>query len=241
MIVLERKKEIIRCIKKHIAEKSEQPLDKKSKKALAVLGAIEEEDISFGNAPQYYFAQIECNSTGVGTSSFQGTETQRTVAMDYVTDETLFIDGHEGAGRKGLELFYLKPNQTIRYYKKSDTVKAAKEYGFRLHLQKFRDLNFTLNDHRLNRYTVHITRKPFSFPIRPIHATVISKDKAVIGYIYEKDSEEYILIDPEDLLRTGEKDSGYALWILLGFFFPPILLVLGFLWLVKIQKERMIG
>ena len=237
-------KKILNHLQEFIESKQKQETDKKTERTLSVLKSITEDSISIGNTPQYFFANIKCNSTGVGRSSFQGTETQRTVAQDYITDEYLFIDGHVGAGAKGLSLFYLKPNQTINYYQKSDIIKVAKEYGFQLHLQYFRDLNFMLYDHRLNRYTVNVTKGPFTYPIRPILATISEEgDKMTIGYIYEMNGQEYIIIEPDDVDKIGKaaKKSGCAPWMFLGIIFPPIWLVAGFIWLVKAQKERMRG
>lgn len=238
------KSQILNHLGKFIESRQKNEVDKKTARLLQVLKTVTEDSISFGDAPKYFFAYIECNSTGVGTSRFQGTETQRTVARDYITDEHLFIDGHVGAGVKGLELFYLKPNQTINYRLKSDIIKVAKEYGFQLHMQHFRDLNFTLSDHRLNRHTVKVTKGPFAYPIRPIFATISQKgEKIAIGYIYEKDGKEYIIIEPEDPaeIKKAANKSGCAPWMFLGFVFPPIFLVAIFVWLVKAQKERWVG
>ena len=238
------KTEILKYLREFIESKQKNDVDKKTARLLPLLKSITEEAISFGEAPKYFFAYIECNSTGVGTSSFQGTQTQRTVARDYVTDEHLFIDGHVGAGAKGLSLFYLKPNQTINYYKTSDIEKVAKEFGFQLHLRHFRDLNFTLSDHRLNRHTVKVTKGPFTYPIRPIIATISQKgEKIAIGYIYEKDGKEYVIIEPEDPreIKKAANKSGCAPWMFLGFVFPPIFLVAIFVWLVNAKKERMRG
>ena len=126
------KTEILRHLGIYIDSQKEKDPDKNTEQTLSVLKSLTEKEISFGEQPRYFFAYVECNSTGVGTSTFKGTETQRTIARDYVLEERLFIDGHIGAGAKGLSLFYLKPNQTINYYKKSDITKLAKEQGFRI-------------------------------------------------------------------------------------------------------------
>ena len=117
----------------------------------------------------------------------------------------------------------------------------AKSEGFRLHSQYFRDLNFTVYDHRLNRHQVNVTKGPFTLPIRPIIATISEKgDKITIGYVYEKDGKEFIIIEPEDPGKLGKK-SGCAPWMYLGIIFPPILLVALFVWLARGQAERMTG
>ncbi len=235
------KAEILKHLQTFIKAKREKEVDKKTSALLSTLSALTEEDISVGEQPRYFFANMTCNSTGVGESSYEGTTSQRTVARDYVTDTYLFVDGHTGAGEKGLSLFYLKPGQTIHYYKKSEIIKLAKEFGFQLHLQYFRDLNFTLRDHRLNRHTVNIVKGPFTYPVRPIYATLPKTgDKFAIGYIYEMKEKEHILIEPENPKKAGGKASCLP-WALLGLIFPPILLVAGFLWLVQAQKERMRG
>ncbi len=238
------KTQIISQLREFIKANRKKESDKKRKRLLALLENVTSNAISVGNAPNLFWAYMECNSTGVGTSTFKGTETQRTVARDYVTDEYLFIDGHTGAGVKALQLFFLKPNQTIHYYNKNDVTSIAKQYGFRLHLQYFNDLNFNLSDHRLNRHTVHVTRGPITYPVRPIIATVSKKgDKMTIGYVYEKDGVEHVMIEPDDSLNGGDKakESGCAPWMFLGFLFPPIFLVAIFVWLVNKEKDRLIN
>ncbi len=215
--------------------------DKKMAKLLSKLSLVTEDTIEIGEQPQYYIASMTCNSTGVGVSSFQGSETQRTVALDYVTDSYLFVDGHIGAAEKGLSLFYLKPGQTINYYQKSDTVKLAKEYGFQLHLEYFRDLNFTLRDHRVNRYKVNIIKGPFTYAIRPILSKVSEKEAPfTIGYVYTMNGKEHILIEP-NLSEKGSEDLSFLPWLLLGLIFPPVLIIGIFVLFVKAKKERMRG
>ncbi len=236
-------KEIITHLQKYIETKAET--NTKTKKLLDYLKDITEEDIIIGENVKYYNAYIECNSTGVGESSFEGTKTQRTVSLDYTTNEHLFVDGHIGAGEKGLSVFVLKPGETTQYYSKNDIVKIAKRRGFELHSQNFRDLNFRLTDHRLNRYTVHITKGPKSYPIRPILARYNDKgDMCTIGYLYEKDGLEYIIIEPTEIGSDEKnflKKIGCAPWMLLGIVFPPLIIVAIFVILVKYYKERFVG
>ena len=237
------KSSIIKKLKEYLLTQEGKTASKKEQSFLDSLHAVNEETLLLGEVPKYFFAQIECNSTGVGESSFEGTKTQRTIARDYTTDEHLFVDGHVGAGEKGLSLFFLKEGQTINFYPKSDILKVAKEYGFQLHLQYFRDLNFRLTDHRLNRHTVNITRKPFSYPIRPIFAVISEKgDKATIGYVYEMNGAEYIIIEPQDP-STIQKENPLGLkpWMLLSFLFPPLLIVVAIMVMANIFKKRWRG
>lgn len=236
-------KEIITHLQKHIETKAQT--DSKTSKLQDYLKDITEEDIIIGEDVKYYNAYIECNSTGVGESSFEGTKTQRTVALDYVTKEYLFVDGHIGAGEKGLSIFVLKSGETTQYYSTNDIVKIAKRHGFELHSQKFRDLNFILTDHRLNRHKVHITKGPKSYPIRPILARYNDKgDICTIGYLYEKDGLEYIIIEPAEIVSDEKnflKKIGCSPWMLLGIGFPPLLIVAIIVMLVKYYKERFVG
>ncbi len=237
-IILEELKEFISC--KQIGE-----IDKKTAKFLEILKAVTEEDMFLGEKPTYFFATVTCNSTAVGRSTFKGTESQKTVARDYITDEYLFVDGHSITAKKGAELFLLKEGETINYYKKEDIVKVAKDFGFRLHARDFRDLNFTIYNHRLNRHTVNITKGPFTYPIVPVFAsTEVCPDKFVIGYVYEKDGIEYIIIEPEmpkSVSKKSKNTFGCAPWMFLGLICPPILAVAAFVMLVKFQKERLRG
>ncbi len=231
--------EIFEKLQIYIASKEStgETLTKKERKKLDVLKSITVEMLSLGNKPQYFFARMECNSTAVGSSYYDGTETRRTVAQDYVTPEYLFIDGHEGTCKKGLELFYLKANQTINYYKKDDIKKVANRYGYLMHAQNFRDLNFTVSSHRINRYKVHLTRDPFSFPIQPIYVQMPdAEDKSVIGYLYEFNGSENVIIEPEKI-TTSKKSivNGTFFKILLFICCPPI----GIIWtIIDELKEK---
>ena len=234
------KTEILRHLRSFIQSKENGELDKKTAQAIEVWKSIKEEDVVIGNFPKYFWAYISCNSTGVGTSSFGGTETRRTIARDYVTDEYLFVDGDMAAAQKGFSLLLLKDGENINFYSIQDTVKLAKQQGYRLHAQEFHDLNFAMSDHRLNRHKVNVTKGPFSIPIRPIYAIVSDEGQQItVGYVYEKDGMEYIIVEPED--PAQKKKKRFALWLLLGFIFPPIWLVALFFWLVKSTKERWIG
>ncbi len=204
---------------------------------ISELKAITAQDIYLGETPSYFFAYMTCNSTGVGESSFEGAKTQRTTSLDYNTDEYLFIDGHLGAGQKGLSLFYLKGNETINFYSKNDIVKLAKRYGFQLHFQKFRDLNISMTNHRLNRYTVNVTKGPFSYPIRPIFARTAKREQLLIGYTYESNGTEYIIIEPQKEKKLKEK-TGCAPWMFLGLIFPPILVAAAIVMLYNFYKDR---
>ncbi len=238
------KTKIMQQLGEFIQSKQSGEIDRNTAQLLAVLRTVTEDDIFAGDKPTFFFASITCNSTGVGRSMFKGTESQRTVAKDYVTDEYLFVDGHTKTAEKGASLFLLKPGQTINYYKKEDIVKVAKEFGFQLHLRDFRDLNYTLYDHRLNRHTVNVTKGPFTYPIRPVFAsTDATPDKFAIGYIYEKEGLEYVIIEPEDPkdAARAKNKSGCAPWMFLGIFCPPILIVAAFVMLINAKKERMRG
>lgn len=204
---------------------SDNDINKNGKKILRKIQSASESDILLGECPKYFRAYMECNSTGVGTSSFEGSKTRRTVALDYVTDEYLFIDGHEGAGVKGLQIFLLNPGETVRYYLKESIKDVAKNYGLNLHLQQFGDLNILFQSHRLNRYNVKITEGPFSCQIQPIFLSLINKDKPIlIGYVYTKSGNECIIVDFNDI-NSAKKTSVFSLWMLLGFVFPPIFII----------------
>lgn len=234
------KSEILRQLKSHLKSGvSGVNIDKKTAKVVAALEKATEGDISFGDNPQYFYARLNCNSTGVGVSSFENTKTQRTVAMDYTTEEFLFIDGHEGTAVKGLELFHLKPGETVNYYKKSKMADVAASCGAKLHLQQFKELNFIIKDHRVNRYTASITRGPFSAPICPVFVSVMDVDQPVfIGYVYQKDGKEYVLIELKDIRNAGKGKSVFSPWMLLSLIFPPLLLVSVVVILLRIKNSQ---
>ncbi len=207
---------------------------------LSVLGSVTEEDISFGAQAKCFYAYMRCNSTGVGESSFGGTKHQRTVSRDYVTDEYLFVEGHTKTCEKALSLFHLKPGQKTTFHKASEVEKLAKDYGFFMQRQYFLDLNMLITSHRLNRYTVNKTKGPFTYPICPIYAATSKySDKVVIGYIYEMNGKEHILIEPEDpkQLKKENGNSIFSPWMLLSFIFPPLILVVIFVIIVRYQNK----
>lgn len=186
-----------------------------------------EKDILLGECPSYFCAYMKCNSTGVATSMYKGTETQRTVALDYITDEYVFIDGHEGAGRNGIGVFVLKPgDEPVICYSKDSMEKLAEKYGFELHIQQFKDLNFLYKSHRLNRYNAVVTKGPVKLPIRPVFLSILTAEQPIcIGYVYEKDNKEYFIVDFQDVDKPKKKNTVFSWWMLLGFVFPPIFLV----------------
>lgn len=186
-----------------------------------------EKDILLGECPSCFRAYMKCNSTGVATCVYGGTETRRTVALDYVTDEYVFIDGHEGAGAKGLGLFILKQDDApIECYTKNQMEKLAEKYGLKLHTQQFRDLNFYIKSHRLNRYNAVITEGPITFPIRPVFLSTITVEQPILlGYVYEMDDKEYFIVDFQDIDKPKKKKTVFSWWMLLGIIFPPVFLV----------------
>ena len=109
-------------------------------------------------------------------------------------------------------------------------------------MQKFRDLNFLLTDHRLNRYNVRITNGPKTYPLRPILARYNDKgDVCTVGYLYEKDGVEHIIIEPSEIVDDKKnllKKLGLAPWMLLGIICPPVLIAAVFVVLFKFFKER---
>lgn len=140
--------------------------------------------------------------------------------------------------KHNISLFYLKPGERITYYDLKESDRPAKAFGYRLHSQAFHDLNFQLTDHRLNRHRVELTKGPFRLPIRPIFATLPDDGtKVTIGYLYEKDGQEHIIIEPEVPKATEDK-SGCAPWMFLGIIFPPILIVAAIKLLVSHIKHR---
>jgi len=219
------KSTILKNLRSFIESKERDKLDKRTARFYDSLNGVDESRITIGKEPKYFTACLECNSTGVGVSSFEGTETQRTVSLDYITNEILFIDGHTKAAENGICIFYLKPNQKIdlEYYKKSDIEKAAKNYGYQLHKQNFNDLNFFMREHRLNRYKVHIKKGPFSYPIRPVFATLDGDKTVTVGYVYEKDGKEYVLIEPQ-LPKSKAELLGCATTALFGILLLPVAL-----------------
>lgn len=234
-------KEIIRHLQEHISTKMDHT-DSKTKNMISTLESITEEDIIIGENVKYFNAYIECNSTGVGESRFGSTKTQRTVALDYNTEEYFFVDGHLGAGEKGLSIFFSDLTEIPPLYSKDDIPRIAKKYGDVLHAQKFRDLNFIMTNHRLNRHKVHITKGPFVYSIRPILARYNDKgDVCTVGYLYDKDKEEHIIIEPSYNNKSGEKkildNIGCSPWMLLGIFCPPVLMVAGIVMLIRFLKN----
>lgn len=225
------KSAILQYLRQHAQKRlrSGDDISKKEKKIFSYIESASAEDIVLGEYPNYFCAYMECNSTGVGTSSFGNSTTQHTVALDYTTDQYLFIDGHEGAAVKGLEYLVLRPGETADYYKKSYIKDLAESYGYNLHLQRFRDLNILLNSHRLNRYAARITKGPTTLPICPIYLAVSNSSKPIlVGYKYTENGNDYIIPDFDDIDTSKKRRSCFSPWMLLGLIFPPILIIAFF-------------
>lgn len=213
-------------------------IDKKTEKIYSGIMDASEDDLLFGECPSSFRAYAVCNSTGVGTSSYEGTKTQRTVALDYTTEEYLFVDGHEGAALKALEIFYLKPGETTDYCHKDKLNDIVTNYGLQLHIQQFRDLNFVISSHRLNRCTVKITEEPITYPIRPLYLAMEgSKQPVLVGYAYVKDETRYVILDLKEINIFHNKKSCFSPWMLLGLLFPPLLIVALLVGLYRIATQ----
>ncbi len=66
-----------------------------------------------------------------------------------------------------------------------------------------------VSDHRLNSYEVKMIGEPIRLPVRAITACISNKCKNyLIGFVYYKNGEKKILIEPDDLKSPMSSTSG---------------------------------
>lgn len=196
---------------------------------LSTLEKICAEDIRFGDEAVCYNARIHGNATGSGTSYFKGTETCRTVNMDFTTPEYLFIRGHEKAGVYALQLYCTEDGKTLNteYYKESDMNVLEYSCGYNAIRQNLTDLNFsTPNSFRVNRSKVLVTNGPFKYPIRPIFATVSKKGREItLGYVYEKNGRMNVFIEPESIEEDKKGCGCGSIFATISFIISALIII----------------
>ncbi len=180
---------------------------KELEKMINTLSSITENQLTIKKSVLFRACMI-CNSTAVG----EGSNVQRTVARDYITDEYWFVEGDCRAAKKAFSMFPDQFDPNIHFYRETDMERVAEYYGFReIHAPYFRSLNMRAyaHNHHLNSIDWKEIGDPIFLPVRAITIPISRKcQDFLIGFICEKDGEEHILIEPDDLKSPTSGETG---------------------------------
>lgn len=157
-----------------------------------------EDSISFGYAPTLASGYVTGNSTASGESTYGDTTTRRTISMDFDTEEHLFISSKNLAEKHvckaAAKTFF--SGWTLHTIAESDMI--AEKRGRAVCSQSLSDLNFTMKEYRLNRYSFIPTADDLTLEFWPMYFNYKIEDKEYsipIGYCYSKDNKDYIDIN----------------------------------------------
>ena len=204
--------QVISRLKRYLNEKDW--LTKAQQKNPDFAKAIEEltaDKISFGKQPKLIRGYVSGNSTASGEKTYGDTTTKRTTSIDFTTDEKLFISDYNQADIatcKAAATYVIDGFKADDVIPKRDANKVAEKQGKRLCEQALRDLDFSMNECRLNRYSIHTTSDAFTVPIWPIYASINdakgNEKDIFIGYYYTYKNENYIHLSI-DVPLTGKQ------------------------------------
>ena len=194
---------------------------------------LSEKQISFGDQPTLTRGYIKGNATGSGENTYGDTTTRRTVSIDFTTDEKLFA---QIGNKASMETCRAATEYVLTGFNASDVLetldarKVADERGKYLCRQSLSDLNFSMNDYRLNRYNIVTTSDPFRVPIWPIMATIESekgKEREIfLGYFYTSNKKNYIHLNIAIPLTGKQK------WTIFGVISGIVLVLIAILYII---------
>lgn len=146
------------------------------------------EQIYFGEKPSYIEGYCSGNCTAVGQKNDDKVESTRTISFNFETGSYTFIDNKTDTklGKYAHKIF----RKGIDLHKPSECNLLAEEYGKKLARQELWDLNFSMKEYRLNRFSFN-KEGEYSLPVWPIYARI--NDKSVfLGYWVDKDEKQTI-------------------------------------------------
>ena len=204
--------QVISRLKRYLTEK--EWLAKARSKNADFANAIESltaDKISFGKQPTLIRGYVSGNSTASGEKTYGDTTTKRTTSIDFTTDEMLFVSDHNAADMatcRAAATYVLDNFSASDVHGKSEARSIAERRGKELCRQALYDLDFSMQECRLNRYNIHTTTDAFTVPIWPIYATIKDSkgnDKSIgIRYYYTYKNENYIHLSI-DVPMTGKQ------------------------------------
>lgn len=208
------KTQIVSKIKSYISTEGWlEKAKKRNPEFAAKIENVNEDSITFGNAPTFVTGYVTGNSTAVGESTYGDTTTQRTISMDFDTSEYLFISNRNSAEKSvckaAAKIFY--NGWSLHTIAESDLL--AEKYGKGVCRQSLNDLNFNMKEYRLNRYNFVATSDNFTPEFWPMFFNYKVEDKELcvpIGYCYSNGNNDSIDINISIPLTGRQK------WIIFG-------------------------
>lgn len=189
--------------------------------------ALTARDISFGDNPEFFTAHMEGNCTAVGEKTYGDTKTQRTISFDFSTVIYLFLSPGNTAERKTCK-DALKYINELKGYDKYHSIESseslATQFGKQLARQNLSDLNFSMDEFRLNRWHQQQRSEMYRPPIWPIYGQISKENgkpqKVHLGYWYRNNGEDYVGFEIDVPMTKKGK------WILAGVIGAAVLILM---------------
>jgi len=183
---------IFSSLTQHVNNEWAEKALKKNPEYAKAISAITTADLIIGDPPTIRRGYVEGNSTAVGKSSNGDTVTTRTISISFSTDEYYFTEKYDAA----LAEFALGRLGTYcKCHTPAEAEHLATKYGKTECRNSLYDLNFSMDEYRLNRYRLIYTEDPLTLPAYPIYANISvgnGKSQSVfLGYCYIKDGATY--------------------------------------------------
>ena len=183
---------IYNSLKRHLENEWNAKARKENPEYAALINGITADRIYLGGAPTFRKGYVEGSSTATGKSTNGNTVTTRTVSISFTTEEYLFVKSYETALAKSAVRALGYPHTC---HTESEAEHLANKMGKKECRNSLYDLNFSMDEYRLNRYTLKYSGNEFTLPYYPIYSQIVEdgKEKTVcLGHYYVKNGSEYV-------------------------------------------------
>ncbi len=198
----------LKALQNYISTEQWKKSARKHKKIDEILQNATAENIVFGSKPRFVLGKVVGNATGVGESTYGDTTTRRTVSMNFSSGQKCFVDLGCTADEGTLERAFKKEFTGPKFRYQREAGEIAESVGGSEVRKHLRDLNFTPQSTRVNRYHIEYTSEVYTYKLWAIYVTYQKgrkQKKIKIGYWDEMDGNTQIDIDVELPLTFGEK------------------------------------
>lgn len=193
--------QILEELRKHLDSSAMSKGKKNNPEFVAKLNAINPESIKFGDGAVFYDGYLQGNFTAVGEQSSGDVTSKRTISVDFSTETYSFIAGKQNSKlcEYANDIFKCRSNLHLD----SEMRDLAENYGKRLARQNLWDLNFSMKEYRLNRFSF-VKTGTLELPVWPMYTNIDGK-RVFLGYVYKKDDEKFIDFDISVPLTNKQK------------------------------------
>ena len=198
----------LQALNNYISGEHWQKNARKHKKIHEILQNATAENIVFGSKPRFVLGKVVGNATGVGESTYGDTTTRRTVSMNFSSSQRCFVDLGCTADEGTLERAHKKNFTGDKFFYQREASEIAESVGGAKVRSHLRDLDFTPQSTRINRYHIEYTSEVYTYKLWAIYVTYQKgrkQKKIKIGYWDEMDGNTKIDIDVDVPLTFGEK------------------------------------